>query len=51
MQERNEWMVNNCDVLIAVWDGTSGGTANCVKYAESLQLDIRRINPKELIEP
>jgi uncharacterized phage-like protein YoqJ len=36
MQARNEWMVNHCDLLVAVWNGTSGGTANCIKYAESL---------------
>lgn len=35
MQKRNEWMVNNCDLLIAVWNGSNGGTANCVKYAIS----------------
>jgi uncharacterized phage-like protein YoqJ len=33
MQLRNQWMVDNCDLLIAVWDGTTGGTANCVSYA------------------
>lgn len=33
MQARNEWMVDNADYLVAVWDGTSGGTANCVRYA------------------
>lgn len=35
MQKRNEWMVDNCDVLIAVWDGTRGGTSNCITYAKS----------------
>ncbi len=34
MQKRNEWMVDNSDRLIALWNGTSGGTANCVRYAE-----------------
>jgi uncharacterized phage-like protein YoqJ len=34
MQIRNQWMVDNSDKLIAVWDGTDGGTANCVRYAE-----------------
>jgi len=48
MQLRNKWMVNNCDLLIAIWDGTSGGTANCVKYAQSIGTDIRIINPREL---
>lgn len=45
MQNRNIWMVNNCDLLIAVWDGTSGGTANCVKYAKSVNKEIIIINP------
>ncbi len=34
MQLRNQWMVDNSDRVIAVWDGTPGGTANCVKYAK-----------------
>jgi uncharacterized phage-like protein YoqJ len=32
MQKRNEWMVDNCNYLIAVWDRSKGGTANCVNY-------------------
>lgn len=47
MQKRNEWMVNNCDLLIAVWDGSSGGTANCVNYAVSKVKPIIYINPKD----
>jgi|SRR5271166_744205 len=35
MQIRNEWMVDNCDTLIAVWNGSNGGTGNCVEYAKS----------------
>jgi uncharacterized phage-like protein YoqJ len=46
MQERNEWMVNECDLLIAVWDGSAGGTGNCVKYAMNQCKDIITINPK-----
>jgi len=34
MQKRNEWMVDRCNHLIAVWDGTSGGTKNCLDYAK-----------------
>lgn len=45
MQKRNEWMVDHCDVLLAVWDGTSGGTANCVRYAEKKKKMIVRIKP------
>lgn len=32
-QVRNRWMVDNCGLLVAVWDGSPGGTANCVAYA------------------
>lgn len=45
MQKRNEWMVDHGDVLLAVWDGTAGGTANCVRYAEKRKKRIVRINP------
>ena len=34
MQRRNIWMVDESDYVIAVWDGSSGGTGNCVKYAK-----------------
>jgi len=34
-QKRDEWMVDNCDLLVAVWDGKKyGGTYNTIKYAE-----------------
>lgn len=36
LQWRNEWMVGHIGpdgVLVAVWNGGPGGTANCVKYA------------------
>lgn len=34
MQQRNEWMVDNSDVVLALWDGSNGGTKNCVDYAK-----------------
>jgi nucleoside 2-deoxyribosyltransferase len=27
-------MVDNCDTVVAVWNGTSGGTKNCIDYAK-----------------
>lgn len=33
MQLRNEYMVDRSDLVLAVWDGTTGGTGNCVDYA------------------
>lgn len=48
MQKRNEWMVDSCDILIAVWNGSEGGTFNCINYAIEKDKLITRINPKEL---
>jgi len=46
MQVRNIWMVDNCDSLIAVWDGSKGGTGNCVEYAKSVERKIYQIDPR-----
>lgn len=35
MQIRNEYMVGNSDLVLAYWNGSGGGTANCIRYAES----------------
>jgi uncharacterized phage-like protein YoqJ len=48
MQKRNRWMVDKATDILAVWDGTTGGTANCVAYAEAVNKPIHRINPLEL---
>lgn len=47
MQIRNEWMVNQCDKLIAVYNGDiSGGTFNCIQYAKNVKKDIYYIDLK-----
>ncbi len=46
MQARNIWMVNKCDTLLAIFDGSDGGTANCVNYAKSIKKNIIEINPQ-----
>lgn len=46
MQVRNEWMVDRADKVIAIWDGTPGGTGNCVQYAQKIGKEIIRINPR-----
>ena len=33
-QERNKRIVDNCDILLAVWDGQSHGTQNTLAYAQ-----------------
>jgi uncharacterized phage-like protein YoqJ len=34
MQKRNVAMVDACTDLLSLWDGSPGGTANCVAYAQ-----------------
>lgn len=46
LQTRNEWMVNQSNRIIAVWDGNNGGTANCFRYAMKQRKDIVHIDPK-----
>lgn len=50
LQKRNEWMVDKCNLLLAYWDGSNGGTANCVRYAESKNKLITIIDPNLIIE-
>lgn len=41
MQRRNEYMIDNSDTIIAVWNGIqSGGTWNAIKYARNIQKNI-----------
>ncbi len=46
MQLRNQWMVDQCDLLAALWDGTDGGTHNCVKYAKAIRKPLRNLWPE-----
>lgn len=48
LQKRNEWMVDHCDTLLAVWDGSDSGTGNCVRYAARVGRRIVRIDPTAL---
>lgn len=41
MQRRNEWMVDRCGRLLAVYDGSMGGTYNCLEYAAEVKRDVR----------
>lgn len=43
---RNRAMVDNCDLLIAAWNGKrNGGTYNAVQYAEANEVDIVYVDP------
>lgn len=45
MQKRNEYMVDLSEKVIAVWDGSKSGTANCVEYAKRCGKEIMQIEP------
>ena len=47
MQRRNEYMVDNADICLAVWDGSSGGTGNCVRYIKSKQKKCFVVSPSK----
>lgn len=40
MQRRNVWMVDHCNRVVALWNGSPGGTANCVRYARSQPVPV-----------
>lgn len=40
MQERNIAMVEASDGVLALWDGSDGGTANCITYAKTIPKPI-----------
>lgn len=45
MSFRNGWMVDNSDAVIALWNGTGGGTANCVTYARRHKKPVLNLWP------
>lgn len=40
MQIRNELVVDHSSRMVALWDGSDGGTANCLKYAAQKQRPV-----------
>lgn len=48
MQIRNEKLVDDCTSLLALYDGTQGGTFNTVKYALYSGRHIFRLHPATL---
>ena len=45
MHIRNKYMVDNSDLIIAIWNGKSGGTEQTIKYAKTKKKPIIIINP------
>ena len=46
MQERNRWMIDRATCVVAIFDGTPGGTANAVTYAIQARKPVFRYDPK-----
>lgn len=53
MQVRNEWMVDRAVRICALWNGTPGGTANCLNYRGEWQRPVDNLWPRwlELTQP
>lgn len=53
MMKRNAWMVNQLterdDACLAVYDGSKGGTENCVRYAQSRGKRMIFLDPRSLV--
>lgn len=47
MQKRNEAMVDDANLLISVWNGSAGGTNNCIQYARTKGKEIINFNPND----
>ena len=43
MLRRNRAMIDRCDWLISVWDGSKGGTASAVRYARAKEIPVEAL--------
>ncbi len=50
LQKRNEWTVDNCDLLVAYWNGTPSGTKNCIDFALKVKRNVKIFNPDDIID-
>lgn len=48
MHKRNQYMVDQADYIIAVWNGKPSGTGKTVRYAQQQGKPVRVINPVTL---
>ncbi len=50
MQLRNEWIVDRCDPMLCIFDGTPGGTKNTMRYIDQLRRDRITLDPRSLLD-
>lgn len=46
MMDRNKYMIDNCSLLIAVSNGTLGGTMKTIEYAKQKHIEIIVLTPQ-----
>jgi uncharacterized phage-like protein YoqJ len=47
MFKRNQWMVDNCGLLVAAYNGTPSGTRKTINYAKNKKIPIINLWPVE----
>lgn len=47
LHARNRFIVDSTDVVIACFDGSSGGTSNCIAYAQQRRKRVIVIDPRD----
>ena len=50
MKKPNEWVIDNSEAVIAIWNGQAGGTKNCIEYARARRKPVLVIDPVEWAE-
>lgn len=50
MQIRNRSLVDNCDELLAVFDGRHGGTMHTINYAKKIKRKVTILDPVKLVK-
>ena len=43
LNSRNEWMVNQSELVLALWNGQKSGTAHCVNYANDQGVEVNNL--------
>ncbi len=46
MQVRNNWMVKHSDLMAVLWDGSKGGTGNCMLTVDQMRRTFRNFWPE-----
>ena len=48
LQKRNEYMVDDSNLVLSYWDGSKGGTFNCIQYAIGKEIPVINLKTGEV---